>query len=219
MFLTKKIYLNVPASPEIIKIVGDNTSDSKAICTLLTEFEKIVIDNVVCDLVYRREDVGPKMVEKLIGMIADVATARFISVSAQQSDKDPIVCDDYILFEIDTIGLIKSFRSLPAFNAQVTSCVLDNISDNGEIPEFNCDDMIMIMHAALVNTLDETDFYLKAKEYVTATANLANLQQAIDNIENATKLMTAKCTYLYIAKAIENTQLWTSDTSKPSSES
>lgn len=219
MFLTKNIYLCIPASQAICKIVEDNLGDSNAVCDLLVEFEKTLIDNVVCDLVYHRVNNGPKMIEKHLGKIADVATARLVSVALQQSNKEPIVSDGRILFDIDTIELIKSFRSLPAFCTNMSSCVLDNIQDNGEVPEFNCDDMLIILHAALVSTLDETDFYLKAKEFATATANLADLQKAIDNIENATKLLAAKCTYLYIAKAIENTSLWKSNTSKLNGES
>lgn len=218
MCLTKRLYLNFPADNAICRIVEDNIGNEKNTLDLLTMYDKDMLDKIVCTLVYHNEHKGPKLMEDLTHKITNVAVARFVSVSLQQSDVEPIIAGGNIMISVDAVELVKCFSSMPAFQQNLTNCILGNIQDDGEIPQFDIDDMLCILHGALVENIKEIDYYTKAKEFITATANMADLQKAIDNVENATKLMASKCTYLYIAQAIENTQMYKDSTTKPTAE-
>lgn len=218
MCLTKRLYLNFPADNAICQIVENNIGNEKNTLDLLAMYDKDMLDKIVCTLVYHNEHKGPKLMEDLTHKITNVAVARFVSVSLQQSDVEPIIADGNIMISVDAAELVKCFASMPAFQQNLTNCILDNIQDDGEIPQFDVDDMLCILHSALVENIKEIDYYTKAKEFITATANMADLQKAIDNVENATKLMASKCTYLYIAQAIENTQMYKDSTTKPTAE-
>ena len=113
---------------------------------------------------------------------------------------------------------MKCFASEPTFQRNLTNCILDNIQDDGEVSQFGVDDMLCILHDALVENIKGIDYYTRAKEFIIATANIADLRNAIDNVENATKLISSKCTYLYIAQAIENAQMHKDSTTKPTTE-
>lgn len=218
MCLTKRLYLNFPADKAICQIVENNIGNEKDTLDLLAMYDKDMLDKIVCTLVYHNEHKGPKLMEDLTHKITNVAVARFLSVSLQQSDEEPIIASGNIMISVDVVELVKCFASMPAFQQSLTNCILSNIQDNGEIPQFDVDDMLCILHGALVENIKEIDYYTKAKEFITATANMADLQKAIDNVENATKLMASKCTYLYIAQAIENTQMYKDSTTKPTAE-
>lgn len=218
MCLTKRLYLNFPADKAICQIVENNIGNEKNTLDLLTMYDKDMLDKIVCTLVYHNEHKGPNLMEDLTHKITNVAVARFVSVSLQQSDVEPIIAGGNIMISVDAAELVKCFASMPAFQQNLTNCILGNIQDDGEIPQFDIDDMLCILHGALVENIKEIDYYTKAKEFITATANMADLQKAIDNVENATKLMASKCTYLYIAQAIENTQMYKDSTTKPTAE-
>lgn len=218
MCLTKRLYLNFPVDNAICRIVENNIGNEKDTLDLLAMYDKDMLDKIVCTLVYYNEHKGPKLMEDLTHKITNVAVARFVSVSLQQSDVEPIIAEDNIMISVDAAELVKCFASMPEFRQNLTNCILSNIQDDGEIPQFDVDDVLCILHETLVENIKEIDYYTKAKGFITATANMADLQKAIDNVENATKLMASKCTYLYIAQAIENTQMYKDNTTKPTAE-
>lgn len=218
MSLTKRLYLNFPVNNEIAKIVESNIGNEKNASDLLAMYDKDTLDKIVCTLMYHNEHKGPKLIEDLTHKINDVAVARFVSVSLLQSDTEPIIAEGNIMISVDAAGLVKCFASVSAFQQNLTNCILGNIQDDGEVPQFGVDDMLCILHDTLVENIKEIDYYTKAKEFITATANMVDLRNAIDNVENATKLMSSKCTYLYIAQAIENAQMHKDSTTKPTVE-
>ena len=218
MCLTKRLYLNFPVNNEIAKIVESNIGNEKNTSDLLAMYDKDMLDKIVCTLMYHNEHKGPKLIEDLTHKINDVAVARFVSVMILQSDTEPIIAEGNIMISVDAAGLVKCFASVPEFQQNLTNCILDNIQDDGEVPQFGADDMLCILHDALVENIKEIDYYTKAKGFITATANMVDLRKAIDNVENATKLITSKCTYLYIAQAIENAQTHKDSTTKPTTE-
>lgn len=218
MCLTKRLYLNFPVNNEIAKIVESNIENEKNASDLLAMYDKDMLDKIVCTLMYHDEHKGPKLIEDLTHKINDVAVARFVSVMILQSDAEPIIAGGNIMISVDAVELVKCFASVPEFQQNLTNCILDNIQDDGEVPQFGVDDMLCILHDALVENIKEIDYYTKAKGFITATANMVDLRNAIDNVENATKLMTSKCTYLYIAQAIENAKIHKDSTTKPTAE-
>ena len=218
MSLTKRLYLNFPVNNTICQIVESNIGNEKNTSDLLAMYDKDMLDEIVCTLMYHNEHKGPKLIEDLTHKINDVAVARFVSVMILQSDEEPIIAGDNIVISVDSAELVKCFASVPEFQQNLTNCILDNIQADGKVPQFGVDDMLCILHDALVENIKEIDHYTKAKAFITATANMADLQNAIDNVENATKLMTSKCTYLYIAQAIENAQIHKDSTTKPTAE-
>lgn len=218
MSLTKRLYLNFPVNNEIAKIVESNIGNEKNTSDLLAMYDKDMLDKVVCTLMYHNEHKGPKLIEDLTHKINDVAVARFMSVMILQSDAEPIIAGGNIVISVDAAELVKCFASEPTFQQNLTNCILDNIQDDGEVSQFGVDDMLCILHDALVENIKGIDYYTRAKEFIIATANMADLRNAIDNVENATKLMSSKCTYLYIAQAIENTQMYKDSTTKPTAE-
>lgn len=218
MSLTKRLYLNFPVNNSICQIVESNIGNKKNTSDLLAMYDKDTLDKIVCTLMYHNEHKGPKLIEDLTHKINDVAVARFVSVSLLQSDTEPIIAEGNIMISVDAAGLVKCFASVSAFQQNLTNCILGNIQDDGEVPQFGVDDMLCILHDTLVEDIKEIDYYTKAKEFITATANMVDLRNAIDNVENATKLMASKCTYLYIAQAIENAQIHKDSTTKPTAE-
>lgn len=218
MCLTKRLYLNFPVNNEIAKIVESNIENEKNTSDLLAMYDKDTLDKIVCTLMYHNEHKGPKLIEDLTHKINDVAVARFVSVMILQSDAEPIIAEGNIMISVDAAELVRCFASVPAFQQNLTNCILDNIQDDGEVPQFGVDDMLCILHDALVENIKGIDYYTKAKEFITATANMVDLRNAIDNVENATKLITSKCTYLYIAQAIENARIHKDNTTKPTAE-
>ena len=218
MCSTKRLYLNFPVNNEIAKIVESNIENEKNTSDLLAKYDKDMLDKIVCTLMYHGEHKGPKLMEDLTHKINDVAVARFVSVMILQSDAEPIIAGGNIVISADAAELVKCFASVPEFQRNLTNCILDNIQDDGEVSQFGVDDMLCILHDALVENVKEIDYYARAKEFIIATANMADLRNAIDNVENATKLMTSKCTYLYIAQAIENAQMHKDSTTKPTAE-
>lgn len=218
MSLTKRLYLNFPVNNEIAKIVESNIGNEKNTSDLLAMYDKDMLDKIVCTLMYHDEHKGPKLIEDLTHKINDVAVARFMSVMILQSDAEPIIAGGNIVISVDAAELVKCFASEPTFQQNLTNCILDNIQDDGEVSQFGVDDMLCILHDALVENIKGIDYYTRAKEFITATANMVDLRNAIDNVENATKLMSSKCTYLYIAQAIENVQIHKDSTIKPTVE-
>lgn len=218
MCLTKRLYLNFPVNNEIAKIVESNIGNEKNTSDLLAMYDKDMQDKIVCTLMYHDEHKGPKLIEDLTHKINDVAVARFVSVMILQSDAEPIIAGGNIVISVDAAELVKCFASESTFQRNLTNCILDNIQDDGEVSQFGVDDMLCILHDALVENIKGIDYYTRAKEFITATANMVDLRNAIDNVENATKLMTSKCTYLYIAQAIENVQMHKDSTTKPTAE-
>ena len=218
MCLTKKLYLNFPVNNTICQIVENNIGNKKNTSDLLAMYDKDMLDKIVCTLRYRDEHKGPKLIEDLIRKINDVAVARFVSVMILQSDAEPIIAGGNIVISADAAELVKCFASVPEFQQNLTNCILDNIQDDGEVSQFGVDDMLCILHDALVENIKGIDYYTRAKEFIIATANMADLRNAIDNVENATKLMSSKCTYLYIAQAIENAQMHKDSTTKSTAE-
>lgn len=218
MSLTKRLYLNFPVNNEIAKIVESNIGNEKNTSDLLAKYDKDMLDKIVCTLMYHNEHKGPKLMEDLTHKINDVAVARFMSVMILQSDAEPIIAGGNIVISVDVAELVKCFASEPTFQRNLTNCILDNIQDDGGVSQFGVDDMLCILHDALVENIKGIDYYTRAKEFIIATANMADLRNAIDNVENATKLMSSKCTYLYIAQAIENAQMHKDSTTKPTAE-
>lgn len=218
MSLTKRLYLNFPVNNEIAKIVESNIGNEKNTSDLLAMYDKDMLDKIVCTLMYHNEHKGPKLMEDLTHKVNDVAVARFVSVMILQSDTEPIIAEGNIMISVDAAELVKCFASVPEFRQNLTNCILDNIQDDGEVPQFGVDGMLCILHDALVENIKGIDYYTKAKEFITATANMVDLRNAIDNVENATKLITSKCTYLYIAQAIENAQIHKDSTTKSTAE-
>lgn len=218
MCSTKKLYLNFPVNNEIAKIVESNIGNEKNTSDLLAMYDKDMLDKIVCTLMYHDEHKGPKLIEDLTHKINDIAVARVVSVMILQSDAEPIIAGGNIVISVDAAGLVKCFASVPAFQQNLTNCILDNIQDDGEVSQFGVDDMLCILHDTLVENIKGIDYYTKAKEFIIATANMADLRNAIDNVENAIKLMSSKCTYLYIAQAIENVQTHKDSTTKPTAE-
>lgn len=218
MSLTKRLYLNFPVNNEIAKIVESNIGNEKNTSDLLAKYDKDMLDKIVCTLMYHNEHKGPKLMEDLTHKINDVAVARFMSVMILQSDVEPIIAGGNIVISVDVAELVKCFASEPTFQRNLTNCILDNIQDDGGVSQFGVDDMLCILHDALVENIKGIDYYTRAKEFIIATANMADLRNAIDNVENATKLMSSKCTYLYIAQAIENAQMHKDSTTKPTAE-
>ena len=218
MCLTKRLYLNFPVNNEIAKIVESNIGNEKNTSDLLAKYDKDMLDKTVCTLMYHDEHKGPKLIEDLTHKINNVAVARFMSVMILQSDAEPIIAGGNIVISVDAAELVKCFASEPTFQRNLTNCILDNIQDDGEVSQFGVDDMLCILHDALVENIKGIDYYTRAKEFIIATANMADLRNAIDNVENATKLMSSKCTYLYIAQAIENAQKHKDSTTKPTAE-
>lgn len=218
MSLTKRLYLNFPVNNEIAKIVESNIGNEKNTSDLLAKYDKDMLDKIVCTLMYHNEHKGPKLMEDLTHKINDIAVARFMSVMILQSDAEPIIAGGNIVISVDVAELVKCFASEPTFQRNLTNCILDNIQDDGGVSQFGVDDMLCILHDALVENIKGIDYYTRAKEFIIATANMADLRNAIDNVENATKLMSSKCTYLYIAQAIENAQMHKDSTTKPTAE-
>lgn len=218
MSLTKRLYLNFPVNNEIAKIVESNIGNEKNTSDLLAKYDKDMLDKIVCTLMYHNEHKGPKLMEDLTHKINDVAVARFMSVMILQSDAEPIIAGGNIVISVDVAELVKCFASEPTFQRNLTNCILDNIQDDGGVSQFGVDDMLCILHDALVENIKGIDYYTRAKEFIIATANMADLRNAIDNVENATKLMSSKCTYLYVAQAIENAQMHKDSTTKPTAE-
>ena len=218
MSLTKRLYLNFPVNNEIAKIMESNIGNEKNTSDRLAKYDKDMLDKIVCALMYHNEHKGPKLMEDLTHKVNDVAVARFVSVMILQSDAEPIIAGGNIVISVDAAELVKCFASEPTFQQNLTNCILDNIQDDGEVSQFGVDDMLCILHDALVESIKGIDYYTRAKEFIIATANMADLRNAIDNVENATKLMSSKCTYLYIAQAIENAQMHKDSTTKPTAE-
>lgn len=218
MCSTKRLYLNFPVNNAICQIVESNIGNEKNTSDLLAMYDKDTLDKIVCTLMYHNEHKGPKLMEDLTHKINDVAVARFVSVMILQSDVEPIIAEGNIMISVDAAGLVKCFASVPEFQQNLTNCILDNIQGDGEVPQFGVDDMLCILHDTLVENIKGIDYYAKAKEFITATANMVDLRNAIDNVENAIKLMSSKCTYLYIAQAIENAQTHKDITTKPTTE-
>ena len=218
MCSTKKLYLNFPVNNEIAKIVESNIGNEKNTSDLLAMYDKDMLDKIVCTLMYHDEHKGPKLIEDLTHKINDIAVARVVSVMILQSDVEPIIAEGNIVISVDAAELVKCFASVPAFQQNLTNCILDNIQDDGEVSQFGVDDMLCILHNTLVENIKGIDYYTRAKEFIIATANMADLRNAIDNVENAIKLMSSKCTYLYIAQAIENAQTHKDSTTKPTAE-
>ena len=218
MCLTKRLYLNFPVNNEIAKIVESNIGNEKNTSDLLATYDKDMLDKIVCTLMYHDKHKGPKLIEDLTHKINDIAVARVVSVMILQSDAESIIAEGNIVISVDAAELVKCFASVSTFQQNLTNCILDNIQDDGEVSQFGVDDMLCILHDTLVENIKGIDYYTKAKEFIIATANIADLRNAIDNVENAIKLMASKCTYLYIAQAIENAQTHKDSTTKPTAE-
>lgn len=213
--------MSVPCSDAIMNIVNDHINDSpEDVASHLKQYEKDVIDDIVCDLMYRREtSKGPKFVEKVVRKVADVATARLIAVNAQQSKQVPFVADKTVTYECNAVEIVKCFKYLPIFQTKITEIVLESLGANGKstYSPLDIDDILIILHSTLIDHLNDTDYYTSCLDIITASVNMVELAKVEENIDNAVKLRAAKCTYICAINAIENTKLFNNKSDKATS--
>lgn len=221
MTLTKSLFLSVHCSDAIMNIVNDHINDSpEEIASHLKQYENDVIDNIVCDLMYRRDaNKGPKFVEKVVHKVADVAAARLISINAQQSKKVPFVTDNTVVYECDAIEIVKCFKPLPVFQSKMTEIILESLDVSGKsiYSSLTVDDILIILHSTLIDHLNDTDYYTSCMDIITASVNMVELAKVEENVDNAVRWLAAKCTYICAINAIENTKLFNNQSDKATS--
>lgn len=212
MTLTKSLFLSVHCSDAIINIMNEHINDSpEDVAASLRQYENDVIDNIVCDLMYRREaNKGPKFVEKVVHKVADAATARLIAINAQQSKQVPFISDHTVVHECNATEIVKCFKHLPAFQTKMTEIVLESLDASGKsiYSSLNIDDILVILHGTLIDHLNDTDYYTSCLNIITASVNMVELAKVEENVDNAVRLLAAKCTYMCAINAIENTKLF-----------
>ena len=195
-----------------MNIVNDHINDSpEDVASHLKQYEKDVIDDIVCDLMYRREtNKGPKFAEKVVRKVADAATARLIAVNAQQSRQVPFVADNTVTYECNAVEIVKCFKPLPVFQTKMTEIVLESLDSNGKstYSPLDIDDILIILHSTLIDHLNDTDYYASCMDIITASINMVELAKVEENVDNAVRWLAAKCTYICAINAIENTKLF-----------
>lgn len=208
MCLTKSIYVNLKVDKSIFAVFNDY-KDKNVIVSLLDDLNRDIIDDIVCKCVYFHENKGPKMMDELARRADIAATSRFASVLYMQSQNEPLVLNDSVTFELDVLETIQCFATNKCYQQNISTLLLDSIS-KGKTVSFNTDDLLMILHNSMVDTMEDNDYINRAKELIVDTANLADLSKAIKNIKDVVGMLSAKCTYLNIAKSIENTSIFKS---------
>lgn len=210
MCLSDKLYVKVNVTKNIRSIILE---DNKNITIeQLKAFEKAHIDDIVCTLMYYNAKKGPIMIEKILNTIEDIATARLIEVLLRQSEVTPLLLDNYIVFELSAINVVKCYNVLQDYLINIGSYALDCL-DQDKIPSFNLDDMLIILHQTLCETLSKINHMAEARKFIASSANMTELLKVEEYVENAVKLISSKITYTDIALSIERTPLYETITS------